>query len=58
MFKQFLDTVAGSQVYLISSLWIFLIFFLLVAVMLYLMKKEHVNYMSELPLNDDNKQEI
>ena len=58
MFKQFLDTVAGSQVYLISSLWIFLILFLLVAVMLYLMKKEHVNYMSELPLNDDNKQEI
>ena len=58
MFKQFLDKVAGSQVYLISSLWIFLIFFLLVAVMLYLMKKEHVNYMSELPLNDDNKQEI
>ncbi len=58
MFKQFIDKVAGSQVYLISSLWIFLIFFILVAVMLYKMKKDHINYMSELPLNDDNNQEI
>lgn len=59
MFKQFLDKVAGSQIYLISSLWIFLIFFILVAVMLFTMKKEHIRYMSELPLNDDNnKQEI
>ena len=53
MFKQFLDKVAGSEVYLISSLGIFLVFFILVAVMLFMMKKEHIQHMSELPLNND-----
>ena len=58
MFKQFLNTVTGSNIYLISSLWIFLIFFILVAVMLYKMNKEHIRHMSELPLNHDNEEEI
>jgi len=54
MFKQFLNTVTGSNIYLISSLWIFLIFFILVAVMLIKMNKDHIQHMSELPLNDEN----
>lgn len=55
MFRQFIDKVAGSEVYLISSLGIFLLFFILVAVMLVLMKKDHIRHMSELPLtNDEN----
>ncbi|WP_202913795.1 hypothetical protein [Pararcticibacter amylolyticus] len=55
MFKQFLDKVEGSQIYLISSLGIFLVFFILVFIMLFLMKKEHIKHMSELPLkNDEN----
>jgi len=58
MFKQFLNTVTGTNIYLISSLWIFLIFFILVAVMLFKMNKEHIKRMSELPLNHDNEQEI
>lgn len=53
MFRQFIDKVAGSEVYLVSSLAIFLIFFIVVTVMLFLMKKEHVSYMKELPLNDE-----
>lgn len=53
MFKQFIDKVDGSQIYLISSLGIFLVFFILVAVMLFLMKKDHIKHMSELPLNND-----
>lgn len=53
MFKQFIDKVAGSEVYLISSLGIFLVFFVLVALMLFLMKKEHIDHMSKLPLNND-----
>lgn len=53
MFRQFIDKVAGSEIYLISSLGIFLGFFIAVAVMLFLMKKDHVKYMSELPLNND-----
>ncbi|WP_207420975.1 hypothetical protein [Desertivirga brevis] len=57
MFRQFIDKVGGSDVYLITSLWIFLIFFILVAVMLFKMKKDHINYMSELPLNDTEEEQ-
>ncbi|MCX2453520.1 MULTISPECIES: hypothetical protein [Pedobacter] len=55
MFKQFLDQVEGSQVYLITSLGIFLLFFILVGVLLLTMKKEEIKYMSELPLKDDEQ---
>ena len=57
MFKQFLSNVTGSNIYLITSLWIFLIFFLLVAIMLIKANKSHIKYMSELPLNDHNQEE-
>lgn len=53
MFKQFLSSVSGNNVYLLTSLAIFLIFFILVGVMLFFMKKEHIKHMSELPLNDE-----
>ncbi len=55
MFKQFLNQVDDSQVYLITSLGIFLLFFIMVAVLLFVMKKDKIKYMSELPLNDDVK---
>ena len=58
MFRQFLENVTGSSIYLISSLWIFFIFFILVIVMLFKMKKNHIQYMSNLPLNDDKTKEI
>ncbi|MGI4020019.1 MAG: hypothetical protein ACRYFA_00800 [Janthinobacterium lividum] len=53
MFKQFLDNATGNNPYLISSLAIFLLFFILVAVLLLRMKKDDINYMSDLPLNDE-----
>lgn len=53
MFKQFLEQVDDKQIYLISSLGIFVLFFLIVGVVLYMMKKEEVKYMSELPLNEE-----
>ncbi|MBC7567625.1 MAG: hypothetical protein H7223_11760 [Pedobacter sp.] len=53
MFKQFLTQVTDSQVYLITSLGIFMLFFLLVALLLIFMKKEQIDYMSSLPLNDN-----
>ena len=56
MFKQFIQNFTDSRIYLISSLWLFLIFFILVAVMLYRMKKKHIEYMRNLPLNDKNDQ--
>lgn len=52
MFKQFTEGLSGGQVYLISSLGIFLVFFVVVAVLLFRMRKPHVNYMSDLPLSD------
>ncbi|MES2872853.1 MAG: hypothetical protein V4708_03955 [Bacteroidota bacterium] len=52
MFKQFIQNFADSRIYLISSLWLFLIFFILVAIMLFRMNKKHIEYMSKLPLED------
>jgi hypothetical protein len=53
MFRQFLEHVDDKQIYLITSLGIFLLFFILVGVMLMMMKKDEVNYMSQLPINDE-----
>ena len=55
MFKQFLDQADGHQGYLITSLAIFMLFFLVVTILLLCMKKDEVKYMSELPLKDDVK---
>ncbi|MGB4399790.1 MAG: hypothetical protein WBJ10_10485 [Daejeonella sp.] len=58
MFKQFIQNFADSRIYLITSLWLFLIFFLLVAIMLFRMNKRHVEYMSNLPLKDDEDADV
>ena len=55
MFKQFIQNFADSRIYLISSLWLFLIFFILVAIMLFRMNKKHIEYMSKLPLEEDRE---
>lgn len=52
MFKQFSSLINGKEIYLLSSLGIFLVFFIVVALVLLLMPKENVKYMSELPLNE------
>lgn len=56
MFKQFLDNVDGNQGYLISSLAVFMLFFILVAIVLLTMDKEDIQYMKGLPLNDDDNE--
>jgi hypothetical protein len=56
MFKQ-ITTLDGNEWYLIASLWLFLIFFILVGVMLFRMRKDYVAYMSELPLEDLDEKE-
>lgn len=53
MFRQFIDKTVGNEIYLITSLGIFLVFFIIVCVMLIKMNKKHIGYMRELPLNDD-----
>ena len=57
MFKQFVDKITGNDIYLISSLLIFFIFFVVIAILLIRMNKKHISYMSNLPLNDDKKEE-
>jgi cbb3-type cytochrome oxidase subunit 3 len=53
MFKQFLENADGNQGYLLSSFGIFLLFFILVGVYVLTIKKEEIEYMSGLPLKDD-----
>jgi predicted anti-sigma-YlaC factor YlaD len=53
MFKQFTENINGHQVYLLSSLGIFLIFFIIVTIVLLRLGKSHVAHMSELPLSDN-----
>ncbi len=52
MFKQFTENITGNQVYLLSALLIFLTFFIVVTILLIRLQKQHVIYMSDLPLED------
>lgn len=52
MFKQFISSIPGADVYMIFSLLTFLLFFLLVGVYLVLMDRGYRETMENLPLND------
>jgi len=52
MFKQFTENISGNQVYLIASLGIFLVFFIVVSIILIRQKKQHIDHMSNIPLTD------
>ncbi len=56
MFKQFIGHAQNTQIYLLSSLAIFLVFFIVVTIMLFYMRKQHVEYMSDMPLRDTNSE--
>lgn len=56
MFKQ-ITNLNGDEIYLIVSLWIFLVFFVLVASMLFGMKKEHIQHMKDLPLGEERAEQ-
>ncbi len=55
MFKQIKD-LAGGEIYLISSLLIFMVFFILVGVYLVKITKSHVAVMSNMPIDDQETQ--
>lgn len=55
MFKQFTENISGHQIYLMSSLGIFLVFFIIVAILLLRVRKAHIEYMSDLPLEDGSE---
>jgi hypothetical protein len=52
MFRQFLDKVQGADIPMIISLLIFFIFFLLVGTYLLIVDKNHLKYMSSLPIDE------
>jgi len=52
MFEQFTKNLNGNQIYLISSMAVFVIFFIVVTVMLIILKKTHIDHMSALPLEN------
>ncbi len=51
MFKQ-INNLAGGEIYLIISLFIFLLFFLVVTIFIIKLSKNHVSIMSNLPIED------
>jgi cbb3-type cytochrome oxidase subunit 3 len=52
MFKQFTENINANQVYLLFSLGIFFVFFIVVTIMLVRIRKQHVDHMRDLPLQD------
>lgn len=54
MFKQFTENISGHQNYLLFSLGIFFVFFVVVTIFLIGMPKKHIDAMSELPLHDSD----
>ncbi|WP_169449321.1 MULTISPECIES: hypothetical protein [Pedobacter] len=53
MFKQ-LNDLNGNEIYMLLSLFIFFTFFVGATIALIKMKKSHVNYMENIPLESDN----
>ncbi|HEY9000779.1 MAG TPA: hypothetical protein VIM89_05470 [Mucilaginibacter sp.] len=58
MFRQFTEHIQGNQVYLLFSLFIFLVFFIVVTLLLFRLRKQHVDYMSDIPLQDCTEENI
>ena len=58
MFKQFTEHIQGNQVYLLFSLFIFLVFFIVVTLLLLRLRKLHADYMSDIPLQDCTEENI
>ncbi|MEY2792578.1 MAG: hypothetical protein RJA76_570 [Bacteroidota bacterium] len=52
MFKQFISTIPGADVYMIFSLILFIVFFILVGIYLLKMDKKYLHTMEALPLGE------
>lgn len=55
MFKQ-ITSLNGDEMYLITSLWIFIVFFAIVGVMLFFMNKDYIQYMKDIPFDESDKE--
>ncbi len=56
MFKQ-ITNLNGDESYLLFSLVMFMVFFIVVTIVLIKMKKPFIDYMSELPMEDADRDE-
>lgn len=56
MFNQIKD-LAGGEIYLITSLLMFMVFFVIVGLYLFKLNKKHIEAMSALPIQENNPQE-
>jgi flagellar biogenesis protein FliO len=56
MFKEVLQSIEGIEFYTIVSMIIFILFFIGMTIWLLKVDKKYIKLMSELPLNEDNKQ--
>jgi hypothetical protein len=54
MFKQFVHSLQGDEIYMLLSLSIFFAFFIGATIAMLRMKKSHLDYMSDIPLNEEN----
>lgn len=52
MFNQIKD-LAGGEIYLVTSLLMFMVFFVIVGVYLFKLSKSHIKNMSEIPFQDN-----
>lgn len=52
MFKQFISSIPGADLYMVGSFLTFFVFFVLVGLYLWLADKKHMARMSQLPLDD------
>ncbi|MBI5020421.1 MAG: CcoQ/FixQ family Cbb3-type cytochrome c oxidase assembly chaperone [Ignavibacteriales bacterium] len=57
MFSQYLQQVEGIASYPLISLFIFIPFFIIVLFIVFKMRKEHTDYMSNLPLDEYRESE-
>ena len=56
MFNQIKD-LAGGELYLISSLLLFMVFFVIVGIYLLKLNKKHIEIMSSLPIQENQSEE-
>lgn len=56
MFKQITD-LDGNEYFLIGSLLIFVVFFILIGIYILQLKKDYIAEISQLPLEDPNEYE-
>ncbi|MCK8493891.1 MULTISPECIES: hypothetical protein [Spirosoma] len=54
MFKQFISTLPGADIYMVGSFLTFFVFFLLVGLYLLLADKRHLRQMGNLPLDESS----